>query len=186
MNETWKRIPGFEGYEVSALGNVRSWLPRTPTARQPTSPRIKKQYTNPDGYQVTSLQVARSVTKTARVHFLVLTAFVGPRPEGLEACHNNGNPADNRLENLRWDTPASNIADQVKHGTRVDNSGEANWAAKLTDEDVREIRRAYGPATGKGSHTIGRPTQAELAAKYGVTQPQISFILRGKGWTHVK
>jgi hypothetical protein len=48
---------------------------------------------------------------------LVLTAFVGSRPSGLEGCHRNGDPTDNRLENLRWDTRTANIFDAVAHGT---------------------------------------------------------------------
>lgn len=50
------------------------------------------------------------------VHTAVLLAFVGERPEGLEACHNNGIPSDNRLENLRWDTRSSNRRDTILHG----------------------------------------------------------------------
>jgi hypothetical protein len=49
------------------------------------------------------------------IHGAVLEAFVGPRPEGMEACHNNGNPAANRLENLRWDTHAGTVADVHLH-----------------------------------------------------------------------
>jgi hypothetical protein len=43
--------------------------------------------------------------------------FVGPAPEGMEGCHYNGDPTDNRLENLRWDTRKANVADAIRHGT---------------------------------------------------------------------
>jgi len=49
------------------------------------------------------------------VHRMVLTAFRGPCPEGMEGCHNNGNSQDNRLSNLRWDTRLSNCADKRIH-----------------------------------------------------------------------
>jgi hypothetical protein len=49
------------------------------------------------------------------IHVLVLTTFVGPRPDGHEGCHNNGEPSDNRLVNLRWDTPCANQADKLVH-----------------------------------------------------------------------
>ncbi len=52
------------------------------------------------------------------VHREVLKAFVGPPPPGMIACHNNGNSTDNRLENLRWDTHASNMRDIVLHRTQ--------------------------------------------------------------------
>ena len=55
----------------------------------------------------------------ASVHRVVLEAFVGPCPEGHEACHNNGNPSDNRLENLRWDTKSANALDRVRDGRDV-------------------------------------------------------------------
>lgn len=51
------------------------------------------------------------------VHSLVALAFIGPRPHGYEVCHNNGNPLDNRVDNLRYGTSADNKLDQVRHGT---------------------------------------------------------------------
>jgi len=53
------------------------------------------------------------IKKTFRVHRLVLEAFVGPCPHGCEACHRNNDPSDNRIENLRWDTKQSNLADYL-------------------------------------------------------------------------
>lgn len=50
------------------------------------------------------------------VHHLVLKAFVGPKPAGMECRHLNGNPADDRLENLKWGTPTENSYDTVRHG----------------------------------------------------------------------
>lgn len=46
-----------------------------------------------------------------------MLAFIGPPPEGMEVCHNNGNPRDNRVVNLRYDSTRQNILDQVRHGT---------------------------------------------------------------------
>lgn len=54
-----------------------------------------------------------------QLHRVVLDAFIGPRPKGMEACHANGDPTDNRLVNLRWDTRSANAADSVRHGTHV-------------------------------------------------------------------
>jgi hypothetical protein len=51
------------------------------------------------------------------VHKLVLLAFVGPNPPKYECLHANGDPADNRLVNLRWGTRSENIQDAVRHGT---------------------------------------------------------------------
>jgi len=54
-----------------------------------------------------------------RVHRLVLEAFIGPAPKGTICCHNDGDPTNNRLENLRWDTHSSNTRDAIRHGTYV-------------------------------------------------------------------
>lgn len=47
---------------------------------------------------------------------LVLKAFVGPRPRGMEGCHNDGNASNNYLSNLRWDTHHENMRDVERHG----------------------------------------------------------------------
>lgn len=51
------------------------------------------------------------------VHVLVAESFIGPKPEGLEVRHLNGNPEDNRVENLAYGTRSENVLDSVKHGT---------------------------------------------------------------------
>ena len=71
------------------------------------------------------------------VHQLVLEAFVGPRPEGMESRHfPDRDPANNRVENLSWGTHQQNIRDQKVHGT--DNSGERNGQVKLTASMVKQ------------------------------------------------
>ena len=55
-----------------------------------------------------------------KVHRLVALAFIGPPPSPKhEVCHNDGNPANNAVGNLRWDTRSENVLDQVRHGTHV-------------------------------------------------------------------
>jgi len=113
--------------------------------------------------------VENNKQKILRPHKLVLEAFVGKAPQGMECCHNDGNQANNNLENLRWDTPKNNHADKLKHGTS--NTGErCNWA-KLTKEQVIAIRQ-------------DTRTQKEIAAEYGVQQSQISRIKNGARWIH--
>ena len=119
--EQWRPIIDYEGfYEVSDAGRVRS-VPRLVKIRgdktRPLPGRVLRQPVAPGGYLQVSLSACNQV-RVRQVHLLVLTAFVGPRPTPkLQACHRNGNPADNRLSNLRWDTPLSNAADQRAHGT---------------------------------------------------------------------
>ena len=81
--------------------------------------------------------------RTARLHRLVLEAFVGPCPDNMVACHDNGDPADNRPDNLRWDTQASNVRDTVKHGRHHESRkthcprGHLLEAPNLTDASLK-------------------------------------------------
>lgn len=157
----WKAVVGFEGlYEVSDLGQVRS-----------VKTRRLKAYTKHIYDSRPFMNLWRDgKQKIMRPHALVLTAFVGPRPDGMECCHNDGNSWNNRLENLRWDTPRNNQLDRIKHGTS--NRGERCAAAKLTEAQVRAIR-------------ADTRLQREIAAEYGVKENTISRIKSGKRWAHI-
>jgi hypothetical protein len=120
MKEHWLPVPGLEGsYEVSDLGRVRS-LDRVVPHCWGSTKRIKgkllKPGTDEQGRNCHRLSDGAS-TSTQRVHRLVLTAFVGQPPPGFVCCHNNGDPTDNRLSNLRWDSQSGNMRDAVRHGT---------------------------------------------------------------------
>lgn len=120
MTEIWKPVPEWVGYyEVSDQGRVRSvgrTVPRTNGRPLNLRSKILKGSVNACGYVVVAL--CRDDTKLSRsVHRLVLTAFVGPQPEGMEGCHFDGDPANNCLDNLRWDTRSGNTYDRVRHGT---------------------------------------------------------------------
>lgn len=118
--ETWLPLPGYEGYyEVSDLGGVRS-VDRTITAangrRMSFKGCLRKLQLN-NGRVTVTLNLPDSGKQSHQVSVLVLKAFAGPRPPGMEGCHNNGDPLDNRLINLRWDTRSENHRDAVRHGT---------------------------------------------------------------------
>lgn len=120
MTEIWKDVPGYEGcYQVSNTGNVRSLTRQIELTRDGTHYKktIAGRLLRPGRMTEGHLSVALGRGNSHCVHKLVLLAFVGPRPEGLECRHLNGVPADNRLENLRWGTRRENILDAVSHGT---------------------------------------------------------------------
>lgn len=117
--ETWKPVVGFEDtYEISSEGNLRS-LDRVvggPRGDRTWKGRPVKGVVGSGGYRRAALcrgERKRYVT----FHALVLETFIGPRPEGMVCRHLNGNPLDNRLENLRWGTPEENAQDSIAHGT---------------------------------------------------------------------
>lgn len=109
-----------------------------------------------------------------QVHRLVLEAFVGPCPEGMEACHfPDRDPSNNRVENLRWDTRKNNHADKHKHGTAL--VGVKHSACRLTEAQVRAIRAA---------RAVGN-SLAGLSRKYKVSYGCISGIVHTRNWKHL-
>lgn len=123
--DEWRPVAGYEGYyEVTKTGLVRS-LPRHYPVK-----RKGRQFTQFRKGQLIAIRVGRQGYHTVYlsaealgkpgshhlVHRLVLAAFVGPCPDGLIGCHYDGNPANNNVENLRWDTHAANTADTLRHG----------------------------------------------------------------------
>jgi hypothetical protein len=108
------------------------------------------------------------------VHRLILLAFVGPCPPGMEARHvYNPDPRDNRLINLAWGTPKENQADRLRHGT--DCRGSKHPLAILTEADIPEIFRLRAQGL----------SQDQLAERFNVTRYAISRILQRKIWTHI-
>jgi hypothetical protein len=121
MHEEWKAVLGTDGrYEVSNMGNVRAIWYRTRGGNRWAydPPRTLSPSPNKVGYRnLTSLVYADGSSRIKGIHVLVLEAFVGPRPDGMQAAHENGKAGDDRLENLSWKTPLENAADKIRHGT---------------------------------------------------------------------
>lgn len=104
---------------------------------------------------------------------LVAQAFIPNSEQKPVVCHNNGNPADNRVSNLRWGTQKENIADTKLHGTRL--YGEKASMVKLNNYQIIEICKLQ---------KIGM-TQKKIGGLFGVHQSEISRILSGKRWGHL-
>lgn len=120
MSEKWVPSPEFaDRYEVSNMGRVRS-VNREYTdrvGRRTSKPgAILAQNASRGGYLQVRFKVD-GVSKKKSVHRLVMAAFVGPCPAGMEVCHNNGERTDNRLSNLRYDSHSENMYDRRRHGT---------------------------------------------------------------------
>lgn len=141
--EVWKEIEGHPYYVVSNTGRVKRLAHVAKDARygkRNLPEREMKLIDSSEGYKK-----ARIADKFRFVHVLVLEAFVGPRPEGMQCCHNNGIPYDNRLINLRWDTPKNNVHDRRFHGTY--QYGTKNPNSKYSDEVIKKIKTS--PLTAK-------------------------------------
>ena len=161
----YKKIEGYNNYEVSDEGQVRNIK----------TGRILKPYSQTNyGHLKVTLSENRK-QKTFLIHRLVLETFVGPCPSGMECCHNNGIASDNRLKNLRWDTHRSNGQDMIKHGTYFKSMGSQNSQAKLTVKQIKEIRKKY-IYRSKNANTYA------LAKAYGVGKSEIWDIVNNKKW----
>lgn len=177
-SETWLPVVGMEGFfEVSDLGRIRtverevrfvskkgneSW--RTKKAHI-----VKTQVLN-SGYDLAHLSV-NEVRKAKTVHSVVAAAFIGPRPKGLDVCHNNGSKRDNRAVNLRYDTRSANHLDRISHGTIYGPEG----SHKLTASIAEFIR----------STNDGTPEFRQRAALvFGVTEKAIYRVLRRVSWKY--
>ena len=118
--ERWKPVNGYEGiYEVSSHGRVRSVdriVTRSDGQVRSLKGKLLRTPLNQRGYQVVTLCI-HGKCRVRTVHSLVAETFIGTRPEGMEVCHNDGNPTNNHVANLRYGTRSDNILDNVRHGT---------------------------------------------------------------------
>jgi hypothetical protein len=170
IREVWEAIPGWSNYEVSTLGRVR----RVTRGQGARVGRVLRPGGKVYPYVVLHQDGRQKQYKTA---VLVLMAFVGPRPKGLECCHLDDNPQNSRLRNLRWDTHKANAKDALRNG-RI-KVGEATSRAILTEEIVRKLRQEYVP--GRRGPGIKEGSFAHLSIKYNLSR---SLVIR-RYWKHV-
>ncbi|WP_100458533.1 NUMOD4 motif-containing HNH endonuclease [Mycobacteroides abscessus] len=122
VGENWLPVVGYEGrYEVSDQGRIRSLDQLVDyidgrsgklCARR-SKGRVLKPGAAPSGH----LHVVLGGAKTMTIHHAVAEAFHGPRPIGAEVRHRNGDPADNRANNLEYGSRGQNAEDSKRHGT---------------------------------------------------------------------
>lgn len=154
-------VPGWPSIAVSAAGAV--YGPRG----------LRKVHPGTNGYlYVTVRRPGRPRPAKLRVHHAVLLAWVGPKPDGQEGRHLNGDLSDNRASNLAWSIHVVNIADKQLHGTLL--RGVDIPSAKLTESDVRAMRAAW-PASSLSA----------LAKRYGVSKSTAHAAVSGKAWAHL-
>lgn len=123
--EEWRDVAGWEEYEVSNLGNIRSkdrWVIYSDGDRHFYKGKEKKQQVHiKTGYKLVFLHSGGKMgrNKMLRVHRLVAQAFL-PNPGGKpDVNHKNCNRQDNRAENLEWCTRKENIVHRFRHGDRT-------------------------------------------------------------------
>lgn len=169
----YRFIAGFPNHRVGSDGSVWTRSPFGGKGALTEWRRLKAQRKE-KGHLMVYLWRAGQRRTDVFVHVLVLGAFVGPKPPGMQCRHfPDRDPANNRLENLSWGTHQQNQDDSAVHGTRA--RGEKNGSSKLTDKEVLAIRAEVGSGA----------TQAQTARNHGVVQSVVSVIVNRKRWTHV-
>ena len=173
----YRDIPGHAGYKAGSDGTILSYwrfkgagyggrcywiIGDTPRILKP-SPRKE------DGRARYTVRRDDGSPRRCFGSTLVLEAFKGPRPEGMECCHEDGNCLNDAAYNLRWGTSVSNKADMRRHGTFL--SGDKSPVAKLKDAQIPEIL-----AMRKSGTLLRR-----IGIIFGVTEQRIHQICkRGK------
>lgn len=165
----WKTVTGFHAYKVSKKGEIYSGLIN----------KIMKPTKDKDGYL--KLNLVRydkdfKAKKDVRVHNVVLSTFK-PKPEDSKADqinHIDFDKANNNLDNLEWVTCKENIAHTRNTGRHPGTAGSRNSNAKVTEQDVMEIRKVYDYSK-----------RAELAEKYGISPKTVENIAYRITWKHI-
>ena len=160
----YREIKGFPGYRVGDDGSVWSFK---------TGKQWKKLRRHVGKHGYCRVTISPPITRLL-VHRLVLTAFVGPCPDGMECRHFPDFDRSNcRLSNLQWGTRKQNIADKMTMGRQP--RGETQGLSVLTEKIVSQLRAEH--AAGIGIRTLAR--------KYKLDRGTIHCAIKRRTWKHV-
>jgi len=167
-------IADYPGYYISNYGEVYSKWQGSGGGASIGHVLKRMKLIKADGRLCVGLS-KKGKRKVKRIHRLVLEAFVGKCPDGMEACHfPDRNTSNNRLDNLRWDTKKSNMNDKIYHGTT--NRCERNGSVKLKKTEVIKIRTERNNGV----------KYKDIANKYNVSISCIQQICENKTWKYME
>jgi hypothetical protein len=176
MNEQWIDVVGYEGlYMISDLGRIKR-LPRVVHQPDGKQYQIYEKVLSPGAGKSKYLSIRLTngdIVSTVYIHQIVLCAFVGPCPEGMQACHCDGDRQNNKASNLRWDTIKANHADKRMHGTS--NCGDRHPFSKLNTDAVIALRKRRSEGA----------SITTLANEFSVSRMTASRAASSKSWSHV-
>lgn len=164
---TYILLPGFKNYRATSDGFIE-------TLKKNGWIKLRGSFDG-DGYKTATIS-RNSISKTFKIHVVVCTLFHGPKPPGLEVCHIDGDMYNNKHDNLRWGTHASNMRDKVNHGRSFNvPRGTRCHKARLNEQDVNDIKDMY----------LSGLSIKRISTIYSVGISTIGDIIKGKTWTHI-
>ena len=164
--ERWRRIKDYENYLVSNQGRV--FHPKSDQF-------VKLRKNTKDGYLYVDL-CRNGDVKIFAVDRLVALAFIGTTKKKVSVIHNDADKTNNLVSNLKWNTQKENIRYALDIGLTKSKIDTKNGMAKLTEEQVLEIRRIFA---------TGEYTQRALGKIFDVSERNISHIVNRKRWSHI-
>lgn len=175
--EQWKPVFGYEElYHVSDLGRIKSLeqkrFMQVNKAYAVYKECILRQSITKTGYLKSTLTKIRK--RTFLSHRLVGQAFI-PNPENKpQINHKKGIKTDNRCCMLEWCDSHENVQHAYDINLTKPNKGIKNGCAKLTEEEVLQIRDIGNSMLKK-----------DIAKKYNVGSTTISRVLSKSNWKHI-
>lgn len=178
MNEIWRPVPGYNNaYEASSFGRIRS-IDRIGLGRFRSGKQVARKFSG----VVLSPRISNSgylrclmAGKTVSAHRVIAEAFIAnpsalPCVNHIDGCKTNNQPA-----NLEWCSHKENTAHAHSTGLLVPKTCQESHAAKLTDNQVREIRNLMQECV----------SQRQIAAMFGMSQRAIAAISTGRSWANL-
>lgn len=166
MIEKWKDIDDFRGYQVSSVGNVRSYKDCHGNVTH-KNPRMLSPRRNPNGYRIVTLYDDHRQGRQVSVHRLVAKAFIPNDDDALVVDHLDGNKENNAVTNLEWVTSREN-------SLRAYNAGlyEAAFAETRRPVIVTDIRNGeimYFDGVNEAARKLGYSAAAVSKAANAIT-----------------
>lgn len=149
----------WSGYSISSDGTI---IGRRGKALRPETVK--------GGYKRVAM-----VGRRVLLHVLIAELFIGPKPDGTEVNHKNGDKANNAASNLEYLTPGENVRHSLDVLGVKRARGERNSNATLTEDQVRQMRALYADGV----------SALEIDRRFALNRGHAWRVVTGQTWRHV-